>query len=176
MVEACCFVTPSGRVAPQCPETGRPTKVIDVFTVQHHALPALVGRVRDEAYGFCDDPACDVVYVGSGGHLLRKSDLRTRVGLKEAEPPIPVCYCWSFTTTDVEEDVRAHGDSTIIPYITERVKQDLCACHINNPAGRCCLGEVTKAVLRAKKLVRDLGPCPACGAELEAADAVETSQ
>lgn len=151
MTEACCFV-PQGGPGPTCPENQKVTKPVAVFTVQHHALPALVGRVRDDAYGFCDDPACPVAYAGTAGHLLHKEDLRTRVGIKETEPPIQVCYCWSFTATDVEVDVRAHGESTIIPYITERVKQDLCACHINNPSGRCCLGEVTKAVLKAKKL------------------------
>jgi hypothetical protein len=66
MPEVCCAHQPAGP-APLCPETGKPTRSVDRFTVLHHARPDLVGRVRDPAYGFCDLPACDVVYVGAAG-------------------------------------------------------------------------------------------------------------
>lgn len=179
MSEHCCAVPPSHSVAPICPETTRATRPVERFTVQHHALPALVGQVRNAAYGFCDEPTCEIVYVGDQGHLLRKVDLRTRVGIKETEDPITVCYCWSYTARQVQEDVLANAQSTVIPYITQRVKEGACACEINNPSGRCCLGEVTKAVLqvtrrRAEPAILP-GPvgaeeppaCPACGDPLE---------
>ena len=82
MPEVCCAHQPAGP-APLRPETGKPTRSVDRFTVLHHARPDLVGRVRDPAYGFCDLPACDVVYVGAAGQLLPKPELRARVGLTE---------------------------------------------------------------------------------------------
>jgi hypothetical protein len=139
-VSTCCL--PVGQ-APLCPIVNAPTKLVSLDTVtQHLQLPSL----PDTTFGFCDAPSCDVVYVGVDGTLIRKEQLRTRVGIKETEDPIPVCYCFEFTARQIAEDVRQHGNSTIRDYIQEQVRAGHCRCEINNPAARCCLGNVNQVI------------------------------
>jgi len=38
------------------------------------------------------------------------------------------------------------GHSTAQAMITQEVKAGRCACEIKNPAGICCLGDITRAV------------------------------
>lgn len=37
------------------------------------------------------------------------------------------------------------GDSTAQQIIMQEVKAGRCACEVKNPAGTCCLGDVTRA-------------------------------
>jgi hypothetical protein len=140
----------SGR-GPTCPLTGRPTLPVSRITVLQHVAGS---AVPETGFGFCDRPSCTVVYVGESGRLIAKDELRTRVGLKETVEPIPVCYCWSFTERQIVEDVREHGESTIRSYIQEQVRAGRCACEVKNPAGRCCLGAVSRAITRARRPAR----------------------
>jgi hypothetical protein len=90
-----------------------------------------------------------VVYVGTDGTLIRKDQLRTRVGVKERDEPIPVCYCFGFTAAQIVQDVIAEGRSTIRTYIESQVRAGQCRCETTNPAGRCCLGNVQRAIAGA---------------------------
>jgi hypothetical protein len=81
--------------------------------------------------------------------MLRKADVRVRVGLKETEDPVPVCYCFGFTEKMIFDEVRATGKSTVPQRITTEIKASHCACEIRNPQGSCCLGNVTAAIKRA---------------------------
>ena len=143
MVETCGI---SGRRGPTCPRTGRATRPVARWTVLNHVVPP---EVPETAFGFCDVPNCEVVYVGSDGTLFTKAALRTRVGLKERTDPIPICYCFSFTERQIAGDVRAHGHSTIRDYIQEQVRAGRCACETTNPSGRCCLGDVAGVIARS---------------------------
>lgn len=149
MPEVCCSIE-RGVTGPTCARTGLPTRPVPLATVLHHTRPELVEPRTDPAYGFCDVPSCDVVYVGTAGQYFHTADLQTRVGLKVADDPIPVCYCWSFTERQIVEDVRAHGRSTIRDDIRQQVLAGRCACETNNPSGRCCLGDVARAIRKAK--------------------------
>ncbi len=40
------------------------------------------------------------------------------------------------------------------PALLAHVKANECACEVKNPAGRCCLGNVSKAIQKAQRLVR----------------------
>jgi len=71
-----------------------------------------------------------------------------RVGLKEREDPIPLCYCFGFDEADMREEIARMGASAIPQKISAMVKQGLSACEARNPSGACCLGEVTKTVTR----------------------------
>src|SRR5262249_4334747 len=75
-------------------------------------------------------------------------DLRVRVGFKEHDDPIPLCYCFGFDEADVREEIACTGESAIPQKISAMVKQGLCACETRNPSGACCLGEVNKTVTR----------------------------
>ncbi|MBI4494218.1 MAG: copper chaperone Copz family protein [Chloroflexi bacterium] len=151
MSEDCCAIPTARAPLPTCPECGQRTRAVAVATVRHHVRPDLVATLGEGQYGFCDNPRCSVVYALAGGPPLRTSDLRTRVGLKQTEDPVPVCYCWSFTERQIVEDVLAHGRSTVREYITQRVADGACGCELNNPAGRCCLGNVGAAIKKGER-------------------------
>lgn len=134
-----------------CGSCGTVGKPVGPLTLALHikgtAPPARV------AYRFCETPDCPVVYYGrAGSPSYRTEDLRTRVGVKETEDPVPVCYCFSFTERQVIEDLLAHGRSTIREYIRQKVREGECACERTNPSGRCCLGNVGRAIAKASLL------------------------
>jgi hypothetical protein len=116
---------------------------VGIVTVRQHAL---LPELPETSFGFCEAASCTVVYVGSDGTLIDKSHVRTRVGVKETEEPIPVCYCFEFTAAQIAEDVREHGRSTIRDHIQEQVRVGRCRCETTNPAGRCCLGNVGRVL------------------------------
>lgn len=62
---------------------------------------------------------------------------------------MPLCYRLGFTRADVRAEVATTGASTIPDRITAEVKAGRCACEVKNPSGRCCLGDVRKAVTEA---------------------------
>jgi copper chaperone CopZ len=114
--------------------------------------PELADTVKEETYRFCESALCDVVYYAESKpeHHFLRSDLRVRVGLKETAPPIPVCYCFDWTSDDIEGELRFTGTTTIPDRIKEKVQQGFCHCETMNPEGTCCLGNVNKAVKAAR--------------------------
>jgi len=47
-----------------------------------------------------------------------------------------ICYCFNFTTTDIEQDALDHGRSTILERILTEKKAGGCQCATKNPKGR----------------------------------------
>ncbi len=131
-----------------CPGCSTKARKVAPLTVRALAKPELTDRVREEAYRFCESPACDVVYFSEAQPDQRflRSDLRVRVGQKATEPPIQVCYCFDWTTDDIEREFRLTATTTIPDRIKEKIQQGFCHCETMNPQGTCCLGNVNKAV------------------------------
>lgn len=77
---------------------------------------------------------------------LHKADLKVRVGSKETEEPILVCYCFGYTRKMIEDDFLRNGRSTIQKEITKKVKEGKCRCEVMNPQGTCCLGDVAQVL------------------------------
>ena len=102
--------------------------------------------VNVPGFQFCRSADCDVVYFHPNSERLTKADVRVRVGLKEAQDPVSICYCFGFTEAMVVEEIRDTGKCTIPQRITAEVKAGNCACETRNPQGSCCLGNVTAAV------------------------------
>ena len=102
-------------------------------------------------YRFCPAPDCDVVYFDrTASSVFRKHDLVVRVGRKESEDPIPVCYCFDFTMADLRRDIAAGGETEIPETITAEIAAGRCACEVKNPEGSCCLGNVWSAIKRMR--------------------------
>lgn len=112
--------------------------------------PECFDQVGESEYRFCASPDCLVVYF-SGERCFTIGDMRIRVGLKEKDDPIPLCYCFGFSEQDVREEIKAKGHTSIPQRISALIKERMCACEERNPSGACCLGEVTKAVKRLTK-------------------------
>jgi hypothetical protein len=80
--------------------------------------------------------------------LLTTADVRVRVGLKETQDPVPICYCFGFTEAMARDEITATGKCTIPERISAEMKRGLCACEVRNPQGSCCFADVTAAVKR----------------------------
>ena len=120
--------------------------------VPHETLGALLTRdahkrLKAGAYLFDSSPGCEVVYFSNEqDSYFTKRDLRIRIGIKESEAPIPLCYCFSHTLESARLEIEATGQSTVAMQITKEIQAGHCMCEVKNPSGRCCLGEVKKAV------------------------------
>ncbi len=147
----CCSVNAKTGMAPAvlaCPVNGTRSRQVDILTVKSLVRQLPLG-MPDTPYYFCDSSNCEVVYFGLNADAprFRREDLLVRVGAKEAAEPIPVCYCFGFTRKDIEDEIAKTGHSTVADRITAEVRAGNCACEVKNPSGKCCLGDVTQAVI-----------------------------
>lgn len=134
---------------PRCANCGRASRPVKRKTMLLMLKPDLFHRITEGRYRFCCDPECDIVYFAErGGPSFTTADLRVRVGLKEKEDPIPLCYCFGFDEQDVRREIALKGHSTIIQRIGRLVKEGMCACSTRNPSGTCCLGDVPRVLGR----------------------------
>jgi len=153
--QGCCSASIGESDFKRCPVSGAMGTSVDLVTVKALLTVAALRRLDGKAYRFCTDPSCDVVYFDRGAHsAFGKQDLSVRVGLKEAEDPIPVCYCFGFTVADLRNDITSRGETDIPASITAEVRAGHCACEVKNPRGSCCLGDISRALdaLRLKAL------------------------
>ena len=132
-----------------CPQCGREGQPVDRTTVQALLNPEALGMVNGCQYVFCETPHCPVVYSAADGTQLRKAQVRVRVGLKETEDPVPICYCFGVTERMIREEIQRTGGSSASPRIRAEIKAGNCRCEVENPSGRCCLGEVRQAEKQA---------------------------
>lgn len=133
-----------------CPRCGAVGRVIGDETIQSILKPGHADRLLAVERRFCRTPSCAVLYYGADGGLVEKGAASVRVGLKETEDPIPLCYCFEFTRAQVRQEVAETGNSTIPDRIDAEIRAGRCACERKNPSGACCLGDVRKAVKEAK--------------------------
>jgi hypothetical protein len=142
--ENCSVATPDA--ANLCPGSRTIGLKVDLVTVKALVNANALRRLDGRAYRFCPAPDCDIVYFDSAADsIFRKRDLGTRVGQKETEDPVPLCYCFGYTAADLRRDFAARGKTEIPAIITAEVKAGHCACEVKNPQGSCCLGNVTAA-------------------------------
>lgn len=146
--EHCCCAESIGREGSICRECGNEGKSIKTITLKSLVKkPRLESIKNPDGFYFCETPDCEAVYFNNEqGIYLNKADVRVRVGIKETDDPVPVCYCFGWTRKKILDQIEQKGFSTAVQEISARVKAGECACEINNPAGRCCLGEVSGLV------------------------------
>jgi hypothetical protein len=141
---------PEGGGAALCPSSNTPGLNVDLITLKALLKSDALRRLDGKAYRFCPDTPCDVVYFDRRtDSVFRRRDLTIRVGQKESKDPIPVCYCFDITMADLRKDIGPRGESAIQAMIAAEVRAGHCACEVRNPQGRCCLGEVSRAVRAA---------------------------
>lgn len=155
MSECCSVKATNWPAVMACPVSGWRCKRVDLLTVRS-LVRRLPLAMPSTAYYFCDDPACDVVYFppNSQAPIFRRADLCVRVGVKENDDAIPVCYCFGISRQEIGDEIRRTGKSTIAEKITAEVKAGNCACKVKNPSGRCCLGEVTRTAKDGLKVLQ----------------------
>lgn len=122
----------------RCPVNGQEYKEVATKTILHHIKEPWLWPVKDQAYYFCDDPNCKVVYFGQDNFTVETMALRTTVGVKEQSQNSTLCYCFGVSLSN------ANNDSNIKQFVTEKTKNGFCACEIRNPSGKCCLKDFPK--------------------------------
>ena len=147
-MEDCCF---SGEVdgrTGRCCDCGALGKPVSTTTLKHMVKPEFLGVVDKQGFCFCPTAECAVVYFHADGDRLEKKDVRVRVGSKETQDPVPICYCFGFTRAMARDEIERTGACTIPGRISAEVMARHCACEIRNPQGSCCLGTVHAVVKR----------------------------
>ncbi|MBI4469593.1 MAG: copper chaperone Copz family protein [Acidobacteria bacterium] len=147
----CCSVPSSGKDhSSPCRVCGQKARRVARLTMEHLLKKPAFARLENHTYYFCATPACPIVYFTSETtSSYSREDVRVRVGLKETEDPVPICYCFGFTEKMVLDEIRDFGHSTIPDKIRMGVKAGNCSCEVKNPSGKCCLGVVTRVVLNS---------------------------
>jgi len=133
---------------PRCGAVGRPVADETILAI---LKPGQVGALLAAERRFCKTPRCDVLYYAGDGHLVEKGAAKIRVGIKETDAPVPLCYCFGFSRADVRRQVADRGESDIPARIAAEVRAGRCSCEVKNPSGQCCLGEVNGAVKEAQE-------------------------
>ena len=144
----CCCPGESEQATVKCPACGAAGKPVSTTTLRHMVKPEFLSLVDKGGFLFCPSAECDVVYFHPEGEQLGKREVRVRVGLKEKQEPLLLCYCFGFTEGMVWEEVERTGRCSIPGRISAEVKAGHCACEIRNPQGSCCLGNVQAVVKR----------------------------
>jgi hypothetical protein len=132
-----------------CASCGSASRPVTRRTLLLMLKPELFDGVGVGEYRFCTDPDCRVVYFTEcEGPCFTTDDLRVRVGLKEKDDPVPLCYCFGFDERGARAEIALTGLCSIPQRIAALIKQGMCACPERNPSGACCLGDVNRAVKR----------------------------
>jgi hypothetical protein len=142
-----CSTSKADTDAALCPVSRTIGLKVDLITVKALLTGNALRHLEGKAYRFCPEPDCDVVYFDREcDSVFARRDLEVRVGQKESEDPIPVCYCFDITVADLCRDVATGGGTVIPEMIAAEVRAGHCACEVKNPQGSCCLGNVSKVV------------------------------
>ncbi len=134
-----------------CPVNGKKGQTVSSKTLRHLIKKDRVHDVKDSGYYFCKTADCDTVYYHpESGQCFQKEDLKVRVGLKETEDPVWLCYCFEISKKMIETEVDKTGQSSFGIHLHSEVAIGNCDCETLSPSGRCCLGEVLSAEKEAQ--------------------------
>ena len=135
---------------PHCPECHNAGRSVQRVTLQSLLRPEQQPRIGDGPYYVCLTPECTTVYYGKNGvATFTTSDLGVRFGIKETDPPQPICYCFDHTVEEIHDEIRRTGCSTVLEQIKTAMQDSGCRCEFTNPMGGCCLKTVQAAVTDA---------------------------
>lgn len=147
MSDCCSVPVNHTKTGSQCRLCGQKGRKVRRLTLEHLLKEPALARLTDRPYSFCTTSACSVVYYSNETNsYFHIDDVNVRVGLKETEDPVPICYCFGFTEKMALDEIRQRGYSTIPDTIRAEIKAGNCACEIENPSGGCCLGAVVQLV------------------------------
>src|SRR5258708_40128130 len=109
----CCSIESSTTAAKpeagtkaNCPCCSRPGQPVALRTLKHQVKPKHLETVETGSFNFCRTATCEAVYFNGGNTVLTKADVRVRVGLKETQNPVPICYWFGFPQRTAREEMR----------------------------------------------------------------------
>ncbi len=133
-----------------CGNPGTPVSGITVESLVREKRRSLLAS--PEGFSFCHTPVCAVVYFNNGAdEYIEKEEVKVRIGIKETEDPVPLCYCFGWTQKKIDDEIARTGKSLVVEDITNKIKTIGCDCQRNNPSGMCCLKNVKNYIVTAQK-------------------------
>ncbi|MGQ0535959.1 MAG: hypothetical protein ACT4PT_07790 [Methanobacteriota archaeon] len=172
----CCAlpITRDGRTVRFCPECLEPGERVAWTTVNAVLRPEAAGKLDSSAsYHFSPRRECPVPYLGAGpSSVARKDEARRRIGEKEAEAPIPVCYCLKVSEGQIVAEVAEKRCCRTLRDVERATRARTGrACHVMNPRGRCCGPQVRRAINKGLRAIGE-PEIPVDPRETEAEDAL----
>lgn len=134
----CCSANKPKPSKCECPENGSMYLEVSKETILHHLDRPWRHKLKEQKYFFCHDPECEVVYFTEDCSVIRKSQLRTRVGIKEQDDSALTCYCFGVSNLEARTVKEAKA------FVIQQTKESACSCATSNPSGRCCLKDFPK--------------------------------
>lgn len=132
-------VTKQNEICNQCGQMGHQVKNITVISL----VKEKTKEIQNQLFYFCKNINCNTVYFNNKVPIyIYKDDIAIRIGIKEKESPIPMCYCFGWTQEKILNQIQKQGYTTVIEEISAKVKKKECDCVRKNPSGMCCLGEI----------------------------------
>lgn len=124
------------RACPICGERG--LRVLKVTVATH--VPERFWSHLSEGFYFCNNPACEMFYFNNVSKTyFLKDEVKTRFGLKEREPPRPICYCLQVTEEMIESEIIEKGCCDSLEDIVAFTRAGTGKwCLTTNPSGKCC--------------------------------------
>jgi hypothetical protein len=147
-----CCKPPKTLSQVHCPRCSTQGKEISFVTVSALLPASLAQDFASGQHWFCKTQTCPVLYYGDQGQTVDKERALVRVGQKETQDPLPLCYCFHVTRADIQQEVAQTGRCNLVERITNETRAGNCDCERKNPAGVCCLGELRAAAKEALAL------------------------
>ena len=137
------------RTCKVCGEQG--LRVLPVTAATH--VDASYWHLLGDAYYFSMTKDCPVIYFNNRRDIyFTKREVKTRFGLKESEPPRPICYCLLVTEEQIADEILNKKCCDSLADIERYTRAGTGKwCLTTNPSGKCCreyLGEVVDKYLR----------------------------
>lgn len=140
----CCTSTCKKKLKPtrsECPVNGQNYLEVPRKTILQHIDKPWLHDVKEQKYFYCHDPECEVVYFSEDNTVINKSQLRTRIGIKEpADSDALTCYCFGVSNMEARTQPEAKA------FVIQQTKESACSCTTSNPSGRCCLKDFPKDI------------------------------
>jgi len=158
-VNCCDPKSPSTTAVEQCPNCESVGTRVDPITLKALLTASALRRGIPNAPRFCATESCPVVYFDQeAGVTIGEADLSVQVHAKHpTDARVPVCYCFEYTPSAIEEEITRTGSSAARATITREVQAGHCACEVRNPKGICCLGDVARVEQRLREMVHAEG-------------------
>ncbi len=113
----CCNLPESPGIDANRRQCGAQGRKVHPETMESLLKPEARVRLRDTTYFFDRTAGCDVVYFSNEAKsYFSKDELKVLVGIKETEPPVPICYCFGHTAESAREEILETGHSTVCSY------------------------------------------------------------
>jgi hypothetical protein len=139
-MQECCNNSSNTRTKfSKCPVSHNKCSLVPSSCVQFHIKNP--HSIKDLNYYFCSDPECEVVYFSEKNHLIKKSEIKISIGVKEQNNKKRIlCYCFSISYQDFKGDIK------LKEYVVNKTKSKLCNCILLNPSSKCCLRDFPKSI------------------------------